>query len=395
MFLLALLVFYAIKQLVFVVAFPPFTGHDEAAHYAYTPIYWVSDSLSLAGQQFVLRLTAIPFGMVTVFLAYRLAVSLFPGDRFLATSVPIFVALQPQISYEAAMVNNDIVAIALYSGVLSLLVPGVRDRFTTPTCVWLGVVLGLALLTKGTAVTAVPVIAAAIVMTLGWRRWREWIVRAGLVALPAMLLSAPWYVFLYRTYGNLSGFPQIAELQRSWNYPEGSFLSLLYSLDFIAMRFSETWGEFGWRRIPLDSTVLVAIGVPLACAFVGLIVYAAGPNLAAGLGWHSASFESLGTPPRARRGAESTNPAYAPHEPYPAVLERDSASEGETSPQRPLVAHAGQPIGALNELSERRCRERDARDERGSLTRSTMLSQADPVMQPTRWQVVVLLILPP
>lgn len=335
MFLSALLVFYAIKQLLFVVAFPPFTGHDEVAHYAYlrtvategrvpillrdalpvdlapyrryaldwpddgpgpqylanhpplyyvlmSPIYWVSDSLSPAGQQFVLRLAAIPFGMVTVFLAYRLVVALFPGDRFMATSVPMFVALQPQISYEAAMVNNDIVAIALYSGVLCLLVLSVRDRFRTSTCLWLGLVLGLALLTKGTALTAVPVIAAAIVMALGWRRRREWMVRAGLVAGPAIVLTAPWYLFLYRTYGNLSGFPQIAELQRSWNHPEGSFLSLLYSLDFVAMRFSETWGEFGWRRIPLDSTLLVAIGLPLAFGFVGLIVYAAdrGP-------WHA------------------------------------------------------------------------------------------------------------
>jgi hypothetical protein len=87
-------------------------------------------------------------------------------------------------------------------------------------------------------------------------------------------LSAPWYAFLYRTYGNFSGFPQIAKLQEAWNGPEGTFLSLLYSLDFLAMRFRETWGEFGWRRIPLDSTLVIAIAIPIVLAAVGLVVYA-------------------------------------------------------------------------------------------------------------------------
>lgn len=343
-FVLVLLTLYLAKQAIYVVAFPPFTGHDEVAHYAYlrtvategrvpvlledrlpndlyrycrytldwnpcvpnnpaalsnpprglpgrpqgmqyaanhpplyyilmTPIYWATEQASPAVQQYVLRAAAIPFGIVTVLLAYLLARVLFPADRFLAFTVPAFVALQPQISYEAAMVNNDIVCIALYSWVLYLLVIGLRDRFPAKTCVLLGFALGLALLAKGTSLTAVPIVGLTVIGGTGWRDVRGWVMRGMLIALPLALLVVPWYVYLYRSYGNLTGFDQIAELQR-WNRPQGGFIAQLLDREFAVMRFKETWGEFGWRQIPLSSPMLWAIGLPLAFAFGGLVQYA-------------------------------------------------------------------------------------------------------------------------
>jgi 4-amino-4-deoxy-L-arabinose transferase-like glycosyltransferase len=212
--------------------------------------------------------------MLTVYFAYLLAMAVFPGDRFLGTTVPLVVAFQPQISYEAAMVNNDIVAITIFSALLYGLVLGLRRQFPNRLCVVIGLLLGAGLLTKGTTLTIVPIVGIAIAMGMGWRP-TAWLRPIALVAIPALLLAAPWYMFLYRTYGNFSGFAQIQELQQSWNWPEGTFFELLYRLDFAAARFSETWGEFGWRRIPLSSTLLTTIGVALLVAIAGLIVYAA------------------------------------------------------------------------------------------------------------------------
>ena len=70
-----------------------------------------------------------------------------------------------------------------------------------------------------------------------------------LIAAPRRSSAAPWYLFLYRTYGNFDGFDQIAALQQIWNRPEGSFFELLTDREFVVMRFKETWGEFGWRLI--------------------------------------------------------------------------------------------------------------------------------------------------
>ncbi len=343
-FVLVLLTLYLAKQVIYVVAFPPFTGHDEVAHYAYlrtvategrvpvlledqlpndlyrycrytldwnpcvpsnpaalsnpprglpgrpqgmqyaanhpplyyilmTPIYWATQGASLAAQQYVLRTAAIPFGIATVLLAYLLARALFPADRFLSFTVPAFVALQPQISYEAAMVNNDIVSIALYSWVLYLLVVGLRDRFPPKTCVLIGFALGLALLTKGTSLTALPIVGLTVIAGTGWKDLRGWATRGLLIAAPLVVLVSPWYAYLYRTYGNLTGFDQIAKLQR-WNRPQGGFIAQLFDRGFAFDRFHETWGQFGWRQIPLSTPMLWAIGLPLAFAFGGLVQYA-------------------------------------------------------------------------------------------------------------------------
>jgi len=350
-FLLLLLVLYVAKQAIFVLAFQPFTGHDEVAHFAYlrtvatehrvpilqedrlpddlyrycrytldqlcepenavflrnpptvakwwdgevhpsgmqyaanhpplyyvlmTPLYWASDGLSTVTQHYLLRIAAIPFGLVTVWLAYRTVRALFPTDTFLAMTVPTFVAFQTQVSYEAAMVNNDIVAIALFSWILYLLVVGVRDSFPTRTCVLIGFALGLGLLAKGTSLTAVPIVALAVIAGVGWRDVRRWIARGSVVAGMAALVSWPWYLFLWRTYGNLSGLDQVAEMQwwNYWNQPKPGFFDLLFNRQFVADRFRETWGEFGWRLIHLDTGLLWAIALPLLFAVGGVVQYA-------------------------------------------------------------------------------------------------------------------------
>lgn len=251
-----------------------YTANHPPLYYGLmTPLYWLSASWSLEAQHDLLRLAAIPFGIATVILAALLARTLFPNDAFLALTVPTFVAFQPQISYEAAMINNDILAIALYSLLLYLIVRGIRDRFPTRLCLGLGVAFGLAILAKSTSLTAGPLIALAIPLAVGLRRVPTWIGRGALVALPAAVIAAPWYLFLYRTYGNFDALEQIGAIQSWWNRPEGTFLELLTSPNFAAMRFHETWGYFGWRLIPLDPALLWAIAIPLIIAFAGLLLY--------------------------------------------------------------------------------------------------------------------------
>jgi 4-amino-4-deoxy-L-arabinose transferase-like glycosyltransferase len=187
--------------------------------------------------------------------------------------VPAFVAFQPQISYEAAMVNNDIVAIALTSLIVWGLITGLKDRFPPRLCAALGVVLGLDLLAKGTAITVAPIIAVAVVLGIGWRDWRGLLSRGVTIGVPAILLAAPWYLFLYRTYGDFSGLARVEELQY-WNGPMGTFFELLTDPEFIVNRFRETWGEFGWRQIHLRPELLWAIAIPTILALGGLILYA-------------------------------------------------------------------------------------------------------------------------
>lgn len=365
-FLIVLGVVYLAKQVLFVFAFAPFTGHDEVAHYGYvrtvategrlpvlpdlatwqaavaagetpafdglpaelyqycryalrwncqpdearwlanpprmesfngilyptgyqyvanhpplyyllmTPVYWASDGATPETQHYWLRLAAIPFGLLMVWLASRLVRVLFPGDGFLGVTVPVFVAFQPQLSYEAAMVNNDMLAIALATWVLYLVVRGIRDRFPAALCVWLGVALGLAVLAKSTSLALAPVIALAIIGVVGWRQVRTWVRLGSLVVAPAAVLVAPWYLFLYRTYGNFDALDQLEQLQY-WNYggrDHPGWGDLLVNAHFVTMRFRETWGEFGWRLLPLGEELLWVIALTVLAGAGGLLAYA-------------------------------------------------------------------------------------------------------------------------
>jgi 4-amino-4-deoxy-L-arabinose transferase-like glycosyltransferase len=248
-------------------------NHPPLYYAAMVPLYAASSAASPVTQHYLLRLAAIPFGMLTVYAAYRATRALFPGDAFLTVTVPALVAFQPQVSYEAAMVNNDVVAIALTSLILWGLIAGMRDRFPLRLCAALGVALGLDLLAKGTAITVAPIIAAAVVLDAGWRNWRGLLVRGAVIGIPAALISAPWYLFLYRTYGDFSGLARVEELQY-WNGPMGTFFELLVDQTFIVNRFRETWGEFGWRQIHLRAELLWAIAILTSLAAAGLALYA-------------------------------------------------------------------------------------------------------------------------
>lgn len=376
-FLAALVLLYVAKALIFVFIFPPFSGHDETAHYAYirtvveeqrvptllqdpalaeespgntyvdvlpielyqycrytlqwfcdttdpqyaetgvpvasygrdvdgqivyeaqgvqyaanhpplyylimAPIYWLSDQAgaSVETQLYLLRLAAIPFGLAVVLLAYRTTRLIFPRDAFLLISVPAFVALQTQVSYEATMVNNDIVAIAAFSWILYLVVQAIKREFPLRTSLLVGFALGLGIVTKSTSFTAAAIIGVAMLTILSFRSRVEFrsslpkFIRTGLIiAAPALALAAPWYIHMYRTYGNFTALPQVLELQRIWNAPEGTFFNLLFSVDFFKRRFSELWGEYGWRVLPFDPLLMQIIAVPVVIAAVGFVLFA-------------------------------------------------------------------------------------------------------------------------
>ena len=228
-------------------------NHPPLYYLVMTPLYWLTDDLSIEGQLYALRLAAIPFGVLTVLFAFLTVRTLFPRDRFLAVTVPALVAFQPQISYEAAMLNNDILAIAFTSAVIWLLARGLRSGFPIRTVALIGFCYGVAVLSKNTSLTTGGIIAFAMLFGLGLRNWRAWLLKGALAASITVFMIWPWYLLMYRTYGDFTGLARIHELQY-WNYQSGelpTIWSQLTSLQFFWMRWRETWGEFGWRLIPL------------------------------------------------------------------------------------------------------------------------------------------------
>lgn len=257
-----------------------YTGnHPPLFYLLMTPVFWLLQETTIETQIYLFRMATIPFGMLTVALAYLTVRAIFPRDRFLAMTVPAFVAFQPQIAYESAMLNNDILAIMFTSAVIWMIAVGLRKRFPIWNCLLIGLFFGLAMLSKSTSVTSAALIAFAMVFGLGFRNVRAWLPKGVLTAGVAGLLVWPWLFYMWSTYGDLSALGRIQTLQW-WNYGGGegrSIWSMLSDKAFFWDRWKETWGAFGWRLIQLDTkdpTLLRVLLWITLFATVGLAVYA-------------------------------------------------------------------------------------------------------------------------
>ena len=324
-FLAVLIVVYVAKQIVVALLTPPFTGHDEVAHFAYirtlageqrVPTLWTDNMpfdfyryhafsiqwddpeysplptavhpplyyalmaplyRALADRppetiQYVLRCASIPFGVAIVMLASLLTRTLFPRDPFLNVTVPTVVAFQPQVSYVAAMVNNDALAIALYTVALYVLVVILRDGATPRRSVWLGAAVGLAVLAKASALVLLALAPAAIWVEQRSVNWRRIASLTVLTYAVALTVTGPWLWFMLRTYGEPTAFRALASTQPDFTRTEATFFGLLLSGRFVVERWMETWGEFGWRLIHVSPMLIAALGVTAAVGVAGLVI---------------------------------------------------------------------------------------------------------------------------
>jgi hypothetical protein len=126
-----------------------------------------------------------------------------------------------------------------------------------------------------------PVVAGVAI----WLRWprpwsqvrnADWLrgtaLRAAAIIVPTVALASPWFLYLRRTYGDFTAFEATQELQSDWNRPAGTFTELLFSRSFHEDRIHETWGYFGWRLIPLETSQLAVVYIAMGLALVGSVV---------------------------------------------------------------------------------------------------------------------------
>lgn len=337
-----LIAFFVLKQLLLITLFAPFTGHDEVDHYWYIARLGAGEGLGVVGEVMlpeetrpyrgyvadypsnaeviqpplyhavlapvwrmlpgdssdrlmVLRLSSVVLGLFVVLLAYLTARLLFPESAFIRAGVPIFVAFQPQLSFEAAIVNHDILVIALFSWLIYLVLRGLDDGFTTGREVGIGLAAAAGLWTKLSFGLALPV----IVLAIGWSWWerrRQWgdALRAAqwlagslflTTALPLLLLS-PWFVRSYWLYGDPTGSQRLSEI-REFGSSASSYQQMFTTPAFWRERLEDFWGNYGWRNIPFDAAMSQSIWVIWGAALALALMLALREAAARLFGWRT------------------------------------------------------------------------------------------------------------
>ncbi len=176
----------------------------QAYEWHQPPLYYVWTRLfvPLGGQG--MRVASIMLGLVCILLVYSTARLMFPDEPILAVVAAGVAALLPSHIAITSTINNDVLLEAWFSACLWLLAQSLLRGFSLWRAGWLGILLGLALLTKVTALLLLPVTLLALALL--WRGGEPAanLARNLLWALTLMLvISGWWLVRNQQLYGEL------------------------------------------------------------------------------------------------------------------------------------------------------------------------------------------------
>ncbi len=256
----------------------------------------------------IARLFSVALGAATVYLTYRLGREAFPDRAEIALGAAALTAFTPMFTFLSGSVNNDNLVTPLCALALLIMIQQVGQAQGLPLPqvkilrqgqnatgderrLWvgywgLGVVIGLATLSKVSGLALLP-LAALTGVWVAWRRggipgrkspgegrlgkvWRfgRHLLMAGMaIGLPVLLITGWWFWRNLQLYGDLLGFKMFtpyftravpADLAQIWS----ERISFLYGY----------WGNFGGLNLPIPAWAFTTLNVLLALSALGLVI---------------------------------------------------------------------------------------------------------------------------
>lgn len=257
----------------------------------------------------VVRLFSVLLGAATVYLTYRIGREVVPERPEIALGAAAANAFLPMFLFISGAVNNDNLAIPLASLTLLLLILLVRHNVGQPSglstkgiiqrAVLLGVVIGLAVLTKEGTLGLIPL----AVGTLGVVAWRQEqrsggasslstsdvlvtrhsslatipkvLVRTAaytaVLLLPVLLIAGWWYYRNLVLYGDWLGWNAFIAVLGQRGHP-ASLRQLWGERWGFMMAY---WGLFGGVNIPMASWIYRLLNGVAFISVIGFIIYLA------------------------------------------------------------------------------------------------------------------------
>ncbi len=230
--------------------------HTAAEAFPYT-----QNGVSLAVH--LLRLFSVACGVGTLLIAVRIFHELWPENetrQLLALSI---VAFWPQFIYLSSVMSNDNLAILFATLVLWGLIRQLRQGLSLRQPIWLGVILGLGLLTKAyLLVLALPV---GVAFGLDRRSWQYLPFTLGIV----LALAGWWYVRNLLLLDSLTYTTQMFVVSGwSWN-AEGS-PEWGAGLRTLPNAYWNLWARFGHNALSVSPAIYRFFDTVSLAALIGL-----------------------------------------------------------------------------------------------------------------------------
>jgi 4-amino-4-deoxy-L-arabinose transferase-like glycosyltransferase len=267
-----------------------YEDHQPPLYYLLlSPVYQIFN-----GSLTALRIASVVIGSMIVLCAFGVGAAMFPARPEIGLAAAAFVAFQPQHIAILSSVNNDAPGWALVGMILLVTTlylkqePGGGEPIRIRT--WhLGVLVGIAFITKSTTYLMAGVVVLAILLQWAnqnmmlyfreWRRSRTVVLLRDLLLflIPALLIGLLWWGRNFSVYG----FPDFLGLAAHDTVVVGQlrtadYLNALGSSGYLseALRttFYSFWGMFGWMASPMPTWTYLLIGVFLMVALSGLLL---------------------------------------------------------------------------------------------------------------------------
>lgn len=212
------------------------------------------------------RLVSLLFGLVTVAATGLLAWEAI-GERG-GGAIPLravaLVALTPQFLFISGIVSNDSAAAATATLSLWAAARVLRRGVTPRRGLLLGLMVGLAALTKTSALLLLPLALAALLLApQGTARQKA--AGALLMLGCAVAVGGWWYGRNALLYGDPLGISR--HVQTPWGRQAPASLTTL--LSELPRLYRSFWGAFGWGHVEYPAWLYAALGGLVALALVG------------------------------------------------------------------------------------------------------------------------------
>lgn len=218
----------------------------------------------------LLRVFSALLGLGTLLIIYRIACRLFPEKFLYRVAVVAVAANWPQFVFLSSLINNDNLLYFWSTLSLLLMLVVLQASWTTQRAIALGMILGLALLTKSSAgFLVIPMVVLSVLTWLSDRGvWRYSV----LCLATTVLVAGWWFVRSLVLYGVISE----AEIMReTWSYfvldPNGLRPDL--GLERMPQAYNSLWARFGHQIIVVGETLQIIFAVISVGAVFGVGIH--------------------------------------------------------------------------------------------------------------------------
>jgi hypothetical protein len=243
-------------------------GVDNKNQYLHGPDeVWPYRDTSLAAH--LSRWVTLIWGGGAVLFTYMIAHTLLPDRPAVASTAMALVAFGPMYAYLSGAINNDVPATLASAAITYACVRLTQDGLNKRRALILGILYGLANLTKFNLIAMLAVIELALLLapTQG-KRWSAFLQANAFILGATIVLAGWWYTRNTILYGEPTGFIRLTEI---WGLREPDVGIALIGPQ-LRDAWTTLWGRFGYGQIPLPQMFYQGFGVLCGLGLIGLAV---------------------------------------------------------------------------------------------------------------------------